>query len=95
MKHFLGSILAICCFLLLLVVVREHIPGQRNQRTSYQVRTGMPKQQALKIMGPPARRIRSATTDSAYVYNASPAASDNIYVGIGADGTVSGVSHAE
>ncbi|WP_162303545.1 hypothetical protein [Hymenobacter sediminis] len=55
----------------------------------------MSKQQALQIMGPPARRISSATTDSAYVYKASPAASDNIYVGIGADGTITSVSHGE
>ncbi|GAB2781013.1 hypothetical protein GCM10027175_19420 [Hymenobacter latericoloratus] len=95
-KQFLGSILAIAFFLLLVVIFREHIPGKRNQHNSYLVRVGMPKQQAVRVMGgAPSRRISGVSADSAYVYKASPAASDNIYLGIGADGTITSVSHGQ
>ncbi|MBB4601357.1 hypothetical protein HNQ93_001282 [Hymenobacter luteus] len=56
----------------------------------------MPKQQAVRVMGgAPSRRISGVSADSAYVYKASPAASDNIYLGIGADGTITSVSHGQ
>ena len=75
-----------------------HDPGIRNARNSYRVRPGMLVGEARAIMGPAERTVPSLDPSDGrtiYVYTPPPFASDAIYLSVGPDSTVIGISHGE
>ena len=76
----------------------QAVRGWRNARNAQRVHPGMRWSQARAIMGP-AERTTSPTVPSdgsaIYVYAPPPFAADAIYVGVGPDSTVTGISHGD
>ena len=76
----------------------EAVLGRRNARNAQRVQPGMRWGQARAIMGPAEGTTPSADPSDGrtiYVYAAPPFASDAIYLTVGPDSTVIGVSHGD
>ncbi len=76
----------------------EAISGGRNARNAHRVRPGMRSSQARAIMGPAERTTSSSNPGDGrtiYVYTPPPFASDAIYLAVGPDSTVIGISHGD
>jgi hypothetical protein len=72
--------------------------GGLNARNAQRVRPGMRWSQARAIMGPAEGTTPSADPGDGrtiYVYSPPPFASDAIYLAVGPDSTVTGISHGD
>ena len=93
----IGLVAGLVCFAWVAWLSPTARIGQRNQRNSYRVRTGMSQRQALAIMGP-AQEVKIHPSDKQhmlYTYAAHPFASDAIYLDVGPDSLVTGINHGE